>query len=476
MKRAAAAWKEIQAVNEKGPWKPTDTASRTRMVPRRQTRRHDQLGFALGAGAWRKAERHRRRVSRWLRHGHVQWMDYHRDFWGADFQYDDFFPLFRAEHYDPNAWMDLFQEAGVRYMIPMSKHHDGIAWWDSAWTKRSFVQMGPKKDLLTPLVEAAQRHGIKNVLYFTFEEYATAALDRNGRPVVRIWNFGPTPSQPLNEANRRRVLGSVPVSNYYDQYMMPLVKEMIDRFDPDGLWMDGDWSASHDTLHSWELRAYLYNKSHGRKEVYVNDRLGTDGHRLGDVAINEYGFTGDPLKTTPTHPWAYCHGISLSTAYNYADNEQSFGPPVKLVHMFINIISHNGNLDLLIGPDSSGRFPQLVVDRLKALGTWIRANSEAVYATRSLSPYAEGNVCYTRSKDGNFAYAICKLWPGKSLILKSIHAAKGATITMLGVRTPLAWQQNEQGLTITISDALQDEKARPCQYAWVVKIPMHRKS
>ena len=78
----------------------------------------------------------------------------------------------------------------------------------------------------------------------------------------------------------------------------------------------------------------------------------------------------------------------------------------------------------------------------------------------------------TRSKDGKLAYAICKQWPGKSLTLKGVRAAEGSKITMLGIAEPLAWQQNEQGLTIAIPAALQDEKTRPCQHAWAIRIPM----
>ena len=403
-------------------------------------------------------------------------VDHLRQFYGADFEYDDFFPLFRAEHYDPNVWMELFQEAGARYVIPMSKHHDGVAWWDSAWTRCSFAQMGPKKDLLTPLVDAARRRHVKTALYFCYEEYAAAVLEKNGQPVTRIWDFVPTPSQAFNNSNRGRVSGSIPVSNYYEQYMMPLVKEMIDRFDPDGIWMDGEWTTSAETLHSRELAAYYYNKSHGRKDVYVDDRYGLQTRgRHGDVFISEYTY-GPSLN----HPWSECTTMSRSFAYNREENEQSFMPPVKLVHMFIDIISQNGNLELLIGPDSSGRIPQPVVDRLKALGAWIKVNSEAVYGTRSLPPYQEavkviwqfkeGEVCYTRSKDGKFAYAICKQWPGRVLTLKGVRAVKGSAVTMLGVGQPLGWKQNEAGLTIDIPETLQDENMRPCKHAWVIKI------
>ena len=83
-------------------------------------------------------------------------MPHHAKYWGADFQFDDFIPMFKAEHFDPEALLSLFQEAGAKYLITMSKHHDGLAWWDSQWTMRNTVQMGPEKNLLTPLMAAAK--------------------------------------------------------------------------------------------------------------------------------------------------------------------------------------------------------------------------------------------------------------------------------------------------------------------------------
>ena len=352
----------------------------------------------------------------------------------------------------------LFKEAGARYLITMSKHHDGVAWWDSQWTKRNFVQMGPKKDLFTPLMAAAKKRDFKVVMYFCYEEWATAMLGADDKPCCRIWNWGSyAGTHPLTPETRRRVSGNIPVKNYYDQYMTPLVKEMIDRFDPDGLWQDGEWATPVETLRSRELAAYFYNKAEGRKEVTVNDRYaqGTRDHH-GDYFASEYNST-----QSYTHPWEENQGISQSFAYNYEDNEESLGPPARLIHRFIDIVSRNGNLVIIGGPDASGVYPENVVRRFKALGAWLKVNGEAIYATRVLPPYQEGDVCYTRSKDGKFAYAICKQWPGKSLTLKGVRADEGAKITMLGVAEPLAWRQNEQGLTIAIPEALQDEKARP---------------
>jgi alpha-L-fucosidase len=477
MKRAAVELRAIQTVNDRGPWKPTWESLDQHKAP--EWFLDAKLGVMLNWGmhsvpAW---DRKRGGAMYPDAYGVAMYTDdsvraHHAQHWGADFQWDDFVPLFKAESYDPNALVQLFERAGARYVITMSKHHDGVAWWDSQWTKRNFVQMGPKKDLLTPLTAAARKRGLKVVLYFCYEEWATAMLGQDDKPCYRQWDWGTYAGMhPLTPDSRRRVSGNIPVRNYYDQYMTPLVKEMIDRFDPDALWQDGEWATPTEILRSRELVAYFYNQAVGRKEVYVNDRYGKgtrDKH--GDVFDSEYN-----TSQSYTHSWEECQGISQSFAYNYEDNEESLGQPTRLVHMFIDIVSRNGNLAIIGGPKASGVYPENVVRRVVALGAWLKVNGEGIYATRVLPPYQEGSIRYTRSKDGKFAYAICKQWPGKRLALKGVRAEEGASITMLGAPEPLAWQQDDQGLTIAIPETLQDEKARPCQHAWVIRIPMQPK-
>lgn len=479
MARAAAALKELQAVNDKGPWKPTWESLDRHQAP--EWYRDAKLGVMLNWGMHSVPSWDRQRGGAMYpdAYGAAMYIDpavrsHHAKFWGEDFQWDDFLPLFKAEKFDPDGLVQLFQEAGARYLITMSKHHDGVAWWDSQWTKRNFVQMGPMKDLFSPLQVAARKKDLKVIMYFCYEEWATAVLGDDGQPCYRIWNWGTyAGTHPLTPESRRRVSGNIPVRNYYDQYMTPLVKEMIDRFEPDGLWMDGEWATPTETLRSRELAAYFYNKTSGHKDVWVNDRYGqgTRG-RHGDTFISEYNIAE---AQSLAHPWEECQGISYSFAYNHEDNDESLGPPQRLIHRFIDIVSRNGNLAIIGGPDASGVYPANVVQRLKALGAWLKVNGEAIYATRALPPYQEGQVRYTRSKDGRFAYAICKEWPGKSLNLNGIRADKNANIKMLGAKEPLAWHQDEQKLSIAIPDKLQDETARPCQHAWAIRIPLAHK-
>jgi alpha-L-fucosidase len=477
MERAAKEFKEIQAVNEKGPWKPTWESLDRHQAP--EWYRDAKLAVMFNWGVhsvpcWDqkrpKDAMYPDAYGTWMYvlPGHIA---HHAKYWGSDFQFDDFIPLFQPESYDPEALVKLFKETGARYLITMSKHHDGIAWWDSQWTKRNFVQMGPKRDLFSPMLAAAKKQGLKTIMYFTYEEYATALLDENDALCYRTWQLNKFSGiHPLAAEGRRRVSGNVPVRNYYDHYMTPLVKEMIDRFDPDGLWMDGDWTTPVETLRSRELVAYLYNKAEGHKEVAVNDRFGIGAHVAhGDYFISEHNYGG---AQTVNHPWEECHGLSQSFAYNYEDNEETLGPPAQLIHRLINVVSHNGNLAIICGPRSSGLYPENVLQRLRALGAWLKVNGEAIYATRALPPYQEGDVSYTRSKDAKTAYAICKKWSGTHLTLKAVRAEDDAKIYMLGVAEPLTWKQNERGLTIQLPDALQEESARPCRDAWAFQIPV----
>jgi len=332
--------------------------------------------------------------------------------------------------------------------------------------------MGPMKDLLTPIIAAAKKRDFKVFMYFCYEEWATAMIGDDGKPCYRRWDWGRYKGVfPITAETQRRVSGNIPVKNYYEQYMEPLVKEMVDRFDPDGLWGDGEWETPAEIIHSRDLIAYFYNKAEGRKEVAVNDRIGKGTRDLhGDYFASEYNST-----QSYTHPWEENQGISKSFAYNFEDDEMSLGPPSKLIHKFIDIVSRNGNLVIIGGPNASGVYPESVINRFKALGAWLKVNGEAIYATRSLPPYQEGNVCYTRSKNSKFAYAICREWPGRSLTLKGLKAEPNTTINILGVEKSLKWSQDEQGLTIDIPESLQDEKSRPCEHAWSFKIHMATK-
>ena len=152
MERAAKELNEIQSVNEKGPWKPTWESLDRHRAP--EWFQDAKLGIMLNWGlhsvpAWDVWDETRSSRALYpdmygcLMYSQASHIAHHAKYWGSDFRFDDFFTLFRAENYDPEALATLFKESGARYLITMSKHHDGVAWWDSQWTKRNFVADGP---------------------------------------------------------------------------------------------------------------------------------------------------------------------------------------------------------------------------------------------------------------------------------------------------------------------------------------------
>ena len=408
---------------------------------------------------------------------------YHARTWGAEFRRDDFIPMFDAREYDAAAIVAAAAQAGMKYVVPFCKHHDGFCLWDSDWTFRNAADMSPGYDLLAPLVAACRRQGLKFGAYFSVEEWEYPLLDENGRLTSeRQWEFFEPRLAPYDAARLDgRIAGKVPVRDFVRDYIIPQCKELIDRYDPDLLWYDGEWKLSADSRGTRELAAYYYNRNEGRKPVAVNDRYGDNpesrGHH-GDFFTSE--FNVERLQSRE-HKWEECRSIGRHYGYNHQVTDSDVLSPTGLVHMLVDIVSRNGNLLLVVNPTGPGALLPMELARLQAVGQWLRVNGEAIYATRQVlpvSPVAAGEgqradtpVRLTAGKDGRFVYAIALAWPGDKLVLPGIHCAHGAAVTMLGVERPLSHTGSPGGggLTIDIPSGLA--QSRPCDHAWVFRIP-----
>ena len=304
-----------------------------------------------------------------------------------DCDYDDLLDMWKAEKFQPDEWAKLFAYAGAQYIVPLSKHHDGITLWDAPGTgTRNTVHRGPKRDLIGDIATAVRKAGIRFAVYYS------GGLD---------WEV--TKTLPAISDNNQGVEGMQrPVDAAYSMYAYKHVIDLIDRYKPDVLWNDIQWPDFSKREGEYSLAAlfdYYYKEvPHG----VVNDRWGKDTHF--DYETSEYQFMADS-ENAPA--WENCRGIGLSFGYNQVESEQHSLNTESALRHFLDIVSRGGNFLLNVGPTASGEIPEIQKKVLMGLGDWMAINSGAVYATRAIKEIPATDTPWVRwaKKDNSvFAY------------------------------------------------------------------------
>jgi alpha-L-fucosidase len=174
--------------------------------------------------------------------------------------------------------------------------------------------------------------------------------------------------------------------------------------------------------------------------------------------------------------------MPMAGSWSYVPDDR-YKPARRLVQMLVDVVSKGGNLLLNIGPGPDGTWPAAAYDRLRELGAWMKVNGEAIYGTRAIAPYGEGNVRLTRGRDGA-VYAIYLADEGETelpayLSMTALRPAGGATVTLLGTDARLEWEAAGTGFVARIPERLRANP--PCDYAWAFRIsriasepPAHR--
>ncbi|QKW10439.1 alpha-L-fucosidase [Streptomyces sp. NA04227] len=360
--------------------------------------------------------------------------EHHRKTYGEDFDYDRFIEQWRPDKFNPEEWLKLFEDGGAKYFNLVSKHHDGVALWDTKTTDRSTVKMGPHRDFVKELMDAAQDSPLKKGLYFSMPEWFHPAggWTRNG---------------PVNPYTGKDIpyTGYKPVKDYVMDHQYPQMLELVDRFDPDIIWCDIGGNNN-----SNEFMARYFNQAKNRpspKEVTVNNRC---GNGISDFTTPEYAVEPEinPAK------WEATRGIGHSFGYNQQEGVEDYLTSDALIDSFADIVSKNGNLLLNIGPKADGSIPEIQAERVRDLGAWLKINGEAIYGTTYWSHAEDKNsnvpVRYT-VKDGAL-YVTALKWPGEKLTLTDdMPLADNSTIKLLGSDgTQLPFKRTDGKVDITM--------------------------
>jgi len=371
--------------------------------------------------------------------------------------YDDFIQNFTAANYNPKDWVDLFADAGAKYFVITSKHHDGYMLLDlpENVTKRTSVALSPHRHLLKELFDAAETYQpqLKRATYYSLPEWFNPAYQKYG---FSNWPGGnatnPYTNQTLGYA------GFVPINDYITDTQVPQMEAIAD-LGTEIMWCDiGGPNKTIEFMSSWFNAA----AKEGRQVVF-NDRCGLPA----DFSTPEYARYS---AVTPTK-WESNLGMDpFSYGYNRATPLSSYMNATTLITSLLDIISKNGNFLLDIGPMANGTIVQTEADTLREAGAWIQDHAEAVYNTSYwfVSP-GEGEVRYTTTGDAFYVLVLSK--PNSTLVLEDpVPWAQGDQVVVVGGGMNGTVVESELGDDGELVISIPEELVEADSLAWVFKI------
>ncbi len=393
--------------------------------------------------------------------------EFHRKTYGAGFDYYEFAKDFNAalDAWDPAGWADLFKQVGARYVVLVTKHHDGFLLWPSEHRNPMKPELHASRNVVEELTGEVKARGMRMGFYYS------SPYD---------WTFSEKPIKDLAMS-----LARIPASREYRDYATSHWHELIDRYDPSVLWSDIGYPAG---VNLNELFAYFYNVT---PDGVVNERWGQTSGLLRSLvfipgirqAIDRtakrlwlQGHTSPPGVhydfTTPEYTtrseiseekWECVRGIGKSFGYNRQEVPDDFLSVAELVRLLADIVSKNGNLLLNVGPKPGGEIPEVQIDRIRGVGAWLSVNGDAIYGTRpwkrAEGRTAEGaEVRFTSKPDCLFAI-LMETPQSPEVTIENLRAAEGMRVELLGYDQPLDWEQAGTGVTVRFGRRLPDSPA-----------------
>jgi len=298
---------------------------------------------------------------------------------------------FTAAQYDPEAWAEMIAKAGAKYAVITTKHHDGMALWDTQTKGLSVVRHTPAgRDLIAPFMQALEKRGVKKGAYFSILDWSHPDYDRKTRDEFRY----------KNDPER--------FSRFVD-FNFAQVRELSEKFNPDLFWFDGDWEHSPKEWRSEELKEQIlkYNP-----QAIINSRIGGG---LGDYATPEQGV---PILRPKAPYWELC--LTTNENWGYQPTDRAFKTPSELIRVFVECLRMGGNLLMNIAPKADGTFPEEVDAIMDEFGRWTSKHASAIYEVDAGIPHSHVYAPTTLSKDKTILYVYLDHQVKESLAIKGL--------------------------------------------------------
>lgn len=386
--------------------------------------------YSILAGEWKGSK------------GHAEWI---RD--TARIPVDEYEKLlseFNPVKFDAKEWVRMAEDAGMKYIVITSKHHDGFCLFDSQYTDWDVMSTPFKRDILKELSDACKASGVRFSTYHSIMDWHHPDyLPR------RPWEVATRPAEGAN-------------FDRFVEYLRNQVTEILTKYDPGVMWFDGEWESTW----THEYGGPLYELCRKVKpDVIVNNRVDkgrggmagmTEGEHAGDFGTPEQEI---PATGIPGVDWESC--ITMNRNWGFNAEDKNFKSTTELLRMLCDIVSKGGNFLLNIGPKADGTFPQESIDRLREIGQWMKVNGESIHGTNAgpFEPFGWGRC--TQKRDGNdtFLYFHVFEWPSEGPLMLPRFGNEVDKVEVLGVSSDLTVIFGPNSVGVSLPSAQRDPHA-----------------
>jgi alpha-L-fucosidase len=378
---------------------------------------------------------------------------YASNYFEYKFAYENLKSTFNPVRFEPGKWAAAAQEAGMKYVIFTTKHHDGFCMFDTKQTDYKITDKGcpfssnPRSNVAKEIFNAFREKGFGVGTYFSKPDWHSPDY---------WWPYFP----PLDRHVNYDIKKHPEKWESFKKYTYNQIQELMSDYgNIDILWLDGGWVNPKEKGQDIDMPKIASMARSHQPGLIVVDR----------AVPGRYENYRTPEQQIPEKPldyvWETC--MTMATSWSYVPND-TYKPASKIIHMLADIVAKGGNYLLNIGPSPEGEFSPDAYDRLKEIGSWMNVNGSAIYSTRPVAPYKENNICFTREPDGSInAIYLAKEnenQPPETISIASFVPKAGSTMKMLGVAVPIKWENDGNGFILHLPESVRNNP--PCNYAW----------
>ncbi|MBB6127555.1 alpha-L-fucosidase [Mucilaginibacter lappiensis] len=369
--------------------------------------------------------------------------------------YENLQTTFNPVKFNPEKWVQAAKDAGMKYVIFTTKHHDGFCMFDTKETdykitsSKTPFSTNPRSNVTKEVFNAFRKENFMIGAYFSKPDWHTENY---------WWPYFPPKDRNVNYDPKKYPERWQKFKDFtYNQ-----ISELMTGYGKvDILWLDGGWvrpKKSIDSTVEWQ-RGIQYDQDIDMPKIAAMGRQKQPGLIVVDRTVSgQYENYTTPEQEVPevplNHPWESCITMGNSWSYVPGDHYKSVQ---QIVQLLVKIVSRGGNLLMNIGPGPDGDWDPVAYERLKGISSWININGEGIYNSKSVAPYSTRNIFYTKAKNDKAIYAFMLSDKEKVTLpaTVSIKAGKPRKVILLGSKQNLKWKQQNNEIVISIPVVLQ---------------------